>query len=304
MLAGRSVHPPIVDRTCSSLFRDLNSVNKTGQSSTDNVGHKAVGIGNNMGSRRRCSSDRRTLALSRRLLDDLINKVLMEERSYNPEELAQEVTILVSKLNAEQKKIYDLTVEAAATGRQELIYSHGGTGKTFLLKTIINTLRSQGKIVLAVASSGIALLLLPCGRTAHSSPDKLIGDKTIVLGGDFKQTLSVKKGATKPDIIASIIAESHLWKHFKVCILKENMCLLQPGNSKSEQGLARSFALWILDIGDGRIREPDVKDSQSSFWVPIPERHCILDDANGLSNLISFIYDKNTLQHPSAQELQ
>ena len=44
--------------------------------------------------------------------------------------------------------------------RQETIFVcvHGGTGKTFLWKTIIMKLRSQGKIVLAVASSGIASL--------------------------------------------------------------------------------------------------------------------------------------------------
>nr|GEZ64847.1 ATP-dependent DNA helicase PIF1-like [Tanacetum cinerariifolium] len=43
-----------------------------------------------------------------------------------------------------------------------------GTGKTFLYKTIIARLRSKQMIVLAVASSSIASLLLPAGRTAHS----------------------------------------------------------------------------------------------------------------------------------------
>ncbi|OMO93711.1 DNA helicase PIF1, ATP-dependent [Corchorus olitorius] len=43
-----------------------------------------------------------------------------------------------------------------------------GTGKTFLWNTIIAGIRSVGKIALAVASSGIASLLLPGGRTAHS----------------------------------------------------------------------------------------------------------------------------------------
>ncbi|GJS51638.1 DNA helicase, partial [Tanacetum coccineum] len=82
------------------------------------------------------------------------------------------------------------------------------------------------------------------------------------------------------------------------------MRLLQPGNSEDEQDLARSFASWLLDIGDGNIGEADVEDSQSSFWVPIPERYDIRDDNKGLSNLINFIYDKDMLQHLSAQELQ
>lgn len=45
----------------------------------------------------------------------------------------------------------------------------GGTGKTYVYKTICHRLRSAGKIVLCVASSGIAALLLPGGRTAHST---------------------------------------------------------------------------------------------------------------------------------------
>ena len=54
--------------------------------------------------------------------------------------------------------------------KQSLIFvhGHGGTGKTFLWHTIINRIRSEGLVVLAVASSGIASLLLPGGRTAHS----------------------------------------------------------------------------------------------------------------------------------------
>ncbi|GKE13187.1 DNA helicase, partial [Tanacetum coccineum] len=82
------------------------------------------------------------------------------------------------------------------------------------------------------------------------------------------------------------------------------MRLLQPGNSEAEQDLARSFASWLLDIGDCNIGEPDVEDNQSSFWVTIPERYCIPDGDNGLSNLISFIYNKDTFEHPSAKELQ
>ncbi|XP_057432073.1 uncharacterized protein LOC130724815 [Lotus japonicus] len=42
------------------------------------------------------------------------------------------------------------------------------SGKTFLWKTLTYRLRSERKIVLNVASSGIASLLLPGGRTAHS----------------------------------------------------------------------------------------------------------------------------------------
>src|SRR4051812_20539886 len=43
-----------------------------------------------------------------------------------------------------------------------------GSFFTWLWRTLSSALRSKKKIVLAVASSGIASLLLPGGRTAHS----------------------------------------------------------------------------------------------------------------------------------------
>ncbi|PNX77366.1 ATP-dependent DNA helicase PIF1 [Trifolium pratense] len=48
------------------------------------------------------------------------------------------------------------------------LYGYGGTGKTFMWSTLAAALRSKRSIVLTVASSGIASLLLPGGRTAHS----------------------------------------------------------------------------------------------------------------------------------------
>ena len=44
----------------------------------------------------------------------------------------------------------------------------GGTGKTFLLSTILAAVRSEDKVALATATSGIAATLLPNGRTLHS----------------------------------------------------------------------------------------------------------------------------------------
>ena len=44
----------------------------------------------------------------------------------------------------------------------------GGTGKTFLLNTVLATIRSRSEIALATASSGIAATLLSGGRTLHS----------------------------------------------------------------------------------------------------------------------------------------
>jgi hypothetical protein len=98
------------------------------------------------------------------------NRLLQEELDFDRVDLAAKHLSLLNGLNVEQRKIYDIVIEDVATnsGGLYFVYGHGGTGKTYLWKTLISCLRSQGQIVLAMASSGIAALLLPGGRTAHS----------------------------------------------------------------------------------------------------------------------------------------
>ncbi|XP_074336449.1 uncharacterized protein LOC141673595 [Apium graveolens] len=99
-----------------------------------------------------------------------VNRPLQEETSYDKEELK----ILHEKnhgmLNPEQKNVYDSIIQNVynKVGGVFFVYGSGGCGKTFLWQTLCCRLRSEGKIVLHVASCGIAAVLLPGGRTAHS----------------------------------------------------------------------------------------------------------------------------------------
>lgn len=70
----------------------------------------------------------------------------------------------------DQKKTYDAVLNSIDNNLGQFFFLNGagGTGKTFLYKTIISKLRSIKKVVLPVASSGIVALLLPGRRTAHS----------------------------------------------------------------------------------------------------------------------------------------
>ena len=98
------------------------------------------------------------------------NRLIEEEMSYDIGSLQREHEILISGLNNEQRNIYNSIMKAvfSESGGMFFVYGHGGTGKTYLYRTILAAVRSKGKIALAVASSGIATLLLPSGRTAHS----------------------------------------------------------------------------------------------------------------------------------------
>lgn len=98
------------------------------------------------------------------------NTLLYEEYMYDRHKLKKESHTLVSMLNPKQMQIFEEITNNVLEkeGGLYFVYGHGGTGKTFLWKTIISSLRSKEKIVLAVASSGIASLLIEGGRTAHS----------------------------------------------------------------------------------------------------------------------------------------
>ncbi|XP_031096995.1 uncharacterized protein LOC116001246 [Ipomoea triloba] len=100
----------------------------------------------------------------------LVNPLIYEELSYDRQLLKEEHDLLVGKLTDEQLLIYNKVMFDVDTNKGGLffVYGYGGTGKTFLWKTLSAALRSRGEIVLNVASSGIASLLLLGGRTAHS----------------------------------------------------------------------------------------------------------------------------------------
>ncbi|XP_017225164.2 uncharacterized protein LOC108201383 [Daucus carota subsp. sativus] len=98
------------------------------------------------------------------------NELLIEEMMYNREALRIMAGNIIDSLNYMQTTIFQRVIQAVELDLDGLyfVYGPGGTGKTFLWSAIISKLRSAGRIVLAVASSGIASLLMNGGRTAHS----------------------------------------------------------------------------------------------------------------------------------------
>ncbi|OWZ13141.1 LOW QUALITY PROTEIN: Helitron helicase [Phytophthora megakarya] len=151
-----------------------------------------------------------------------------------------EVVHTENQLNIEQRAIYDQIVVATNQPEQGkklfFIDGPGGTGKIALLRNILAKVRLVGKIAIAVASSGIASLLLMGGRTsqlkeliekaslfiwdeapmahrhAFEAVDRTLrdimhndeepfGGNVFALSGDFRQILPVVKKGTPADTI-------------------------------------------------------------------------------------------------------
>ncbi|XP_052114412.1 uncharacterized protein LOC107480535 [Arachis duranensis] len=125
------------------------------------------------------------------------NKMIFDELNYDRVELQRQHIQCLSKLTREQMRVYDKIMNAAESQHGRMfffLYDHGGTGKTFLWKTLASTLRSKGQIVLTVASSGIASLLLPGGRTAHPR-------FVIPLTPNEFSTCNIKQGSPLAELI-------------------------------------------------------------------------------------------------------
>ncbi|XP_022024110.1 uncharacterized protein LOC110924409 [Helianthus annuus] len=101
---------------------------------------------------------------------DVTNRLINEELSHDVDEVQTEFNKLHQCLTDEQRAVFDEIMAAVASRKGGLffVYGYGGTGKTFLWKTLASAVRCRGEIVLNVASSGIASLLLSRGRTTHS----------------------------------------------------------------------------------------------------------------------------------------
>ncbi|KDR70316.1 hypothetical protein GALMADRAFT_40373, partial [Galerina marginata CBS 339.88] len=115
------------------------------------------------------------------------NRLIAEQRNYDMAHEEQLAAQRIPTLNAGQQAAFDCIVAAVTnkTGQCFFLHGPGGTGKTYVYNTLCHYFRGQGKIVLCVASSGIAALLLLGGRTAHSSfkiPLKVHESSTCSIG--------------------------------------------------------------------------------------------------------------------------
>ncbi|KAL0824570.1 hypothetical protein Bca101_048247 [Brassica carinata] len=246
------------------------------------------------------------------VMDKNINHLIMDEKCYNREELKGEHEKLLATITDEQKLIYDEILHAVnhKHGGMFFVYGYGGTGKTFLWRVLGSALRSRGKIVLNVASSGIAALLLQGGRTAHSRAeliiwdeapmmskhcfetldrtmrdilkcDKVFGGKVIVFGGDFRQILPVIVGGNRVETVLSALNSSYLWSSCKVRELTKNMRLLGGDNNELVM-----FSNWILDIGDGKINEPN----NGEIEIDIPEDLLVSECKDPIREIVKEVY--------------
>ena len=78
--------------------------------------------------------------------------------------------------------------------------------------------------------------------------NKIMGGVTVLLSGDFRQTLPVIPKGTKADELKSCIKSSYLWKHVKLLSLSTNMRAYINGDNNS-----KVFSDNLLNLGEGNV---------------------------------------------------
>ncbi|KAL6602736.1 hypothetical protein ACP70R_043097 [Stipagrostis hirtigluma subsp. patula] len=96
-----------------------------------------------------------------------VPREIWEEASIEP---TAEDMALSESLNEEQMAAYKEILSVVDIDQRGVFFvdGPGGTGKTYLYKALLATIRNQNKIAVATATSGVAASIMPGGRTAHS----------------------------------------------------------------------------------------------------------------------------------------
>ena len=121
-------------------------------------------------SRSGCSLKEFNLPEPKILKTETISQVILSETSYDKEMLLKQASLHVEIMNKEQHDIFQDVVKSVEQGQGKMfcVFAAGGTGKTFVVNTLLDAIRGDGLVALATASSGVAAQLLHKGTTIHS----------------------------------------------------------------------------------------------------------------------------------------
>ena len=96
--------------------------------------------------------------------------IIAEELNYDKIALQNKTKAELEMMNKEQKLFFGTVLESINKKEGGIFFldAPGGTGKTFVLNTLLSAVRSDGYVALATAISAVASKLLSNGSTVHS----------------------------------------------------------------------------------------------------------------------------------------
>ncbi|RZB42072.1 hypothetical protein D0Y65_052877 [Glycine soja] len=223
------------------------------------------------------------------------NKLIYNEMAYDKEVLATEFNRCYHSMTDKKASIFDniMCVVASQLGGVYFLYGYGGTGKTFMWKTLSSAVRSNGGIVLTVASSDIASLLLPGGRTTHSK-------FAIPVLATQNSTCNIHQESNLAELLQR--TKLIIWDEAPMChkfsfealdkSLKDIMYNDRPFGGK--------FSDWLLDIGDGKVGQAN----NGHCEITIPYEFLIMDFEDPIQAIVDATYPYLLQNYNNADFLQ
>ena len=220
-------------------------------------------------------------------------------------------------LNNEQLEAFYSITETVLNNKPGFFFvsGYGGTGKTYLWNAVISYIRAHQHIVLTIASSGVASLLLPGGRTAHSRfkiPCNLEeGAVCDIKRGSMLAELIKKTSLVIWDealmthrIVNAAIINLSLWSNVQILTLTTNMRLKSPGLNKEAAKELEMFSKWILDIGEGKVPAFSKQGESEATWIKIPEDLILRTDGDKIACIVNSVYNDLTEKYMDASYLR
>jgi hypothetical protein len=173
-----------------------------------------------------------------------IPRDIREETMHDFQQLEERVNRDKQHLTDEQRLVYEAVMDSVENKDGSLINldAPGGTGKTFTINLILDSIRSKKMVALAMASSGIAATLLHNGRTIHSRLKVPLAVKEESTCQVSKRSATGRLLAMARLLIIDEISMSH--KHVFECI--DRTCQDIRGDTRPFGGLT------VLLSGDYR----------------------------------------------------
>ncbi|CAI0625641.1 unnamed protein product [Linum tenue] len=129
---------------------------------------------------------------------------------------------------------------------------------------------------------------------------KLFGGKTVLLGGDFRQTLPVIPDSGREQTIESSLTRSEIWSSFTLLRLKRNMRLSNSSINESTISHGLTFREWVLALGDGRLPTKRFKEDTPSDWIKIPDMFLVQSGVDPVASIASKFYDSFSENYKNA----
>ncbi|XP_071578043.1 uncharacterized protein [Temnothorax nylanderi] len=183
-------------------------------------------------------------------------------------------TFLINLLLARVRRERGIALAVASSGIAATLLEGGRTAHA-AFKLPLNLIQTETPLCNISKQSNMAKVLRDCklivwdeSTMAHKGGfealsttlkdirgnDGVMGGVTVLLAGDFRQTLPVVPRGTRADEVKACVKKSHLWSLIKKISIRKNMRVHLKGDV-----FAGQFSKILLKIGDGEYSEIEGK---------------------------------------------